>query len=78
MWHWLPLDHHNTAPHSLLPSHDQVDPNPGPRDPEENIEVHRVTVSELLRIMESGAMLPPSIATCYKALQGLRSRGMVI
>lgn len=55
----------------------QVDPNPGDRDIEEHIQVLRVPISELKRIMISGEMLLPSVTTCYLAFEVLQSRGLL-
>eukprot|EP00208_Stichococcus_sp_RCC1054_P007188 CAMPEP_0206141878 /NCGR_PEP_ID=MMETSP1473-20131121/14512_1 /ASSEMBLY_ACC=CAM_ASM_001109 /TAXON_ID=1461547 /ORGANISM="Stichococcus sp, Strain RCC1054" /LENGTH=269 /DNA_ID=CAMNT_0053536617 /DNA_START=306 /DNA_END=1115 /DNA_ORIENTATION=+ len=50
---------------------------PGQREAEEHIEVHRVTLKELRRIIRSGAMMVPSIAACHLALDELQLRGLI-
>lgn len=50
----------------------QEDEQPGIRDAEEFIEIHRVTVEQLRNIMVSGDMMLPSVTTCYLALDRLR------
>ena len=44
---------------------------------EEFIEVHRVGMGELRRLMASGDMLLPSVATCFLALDRLRCLGHI-
>ncbi|KAL6757253.1 hypothetical protein V8C86DRAFT_2629459 [Haematococcus lacustris] len=55
----------------------QVDPDPGARDAEEYIEVLRVPVPELRRLLVSGDMMLPSIVTANLALAVLESRGLL-
>lgn len=55
----------------------QADSAPGARDLEEFIEVHRMGLPELRRIMVGGDMLLPSVATCFLALDRLRELGLV-
>lgn len=50
----------------------QTDKKPGSRDPEEFIEIHRVSLGDLRRIMLSGEMLLPSVTTCFLALERLK------
>ncbi len=40
-------------------------------------QVHRVTVTELRRIIRSGAMMVPSVAACHIALDELQQRGLL-
>ena len=68
----LPLFH---LPHAALPL--QADPQPGDRDPEEHIQVLRVGLPELRRLMVSGDMMLPSITTCMLALQKLEALKLV-
>lgn len=44
---------------------------PGARDPEEFIEVHRIGIAQLRQLMVSGDMLLPSVSTCFMALDHL-------
>lgn len=60
-----------------LHSRAQADGAPGERDVEEFIEVHRVSLGELRRVMASGDMLLPSVATCFLALDRLRCLGHI-
>lgn len=41
------------------------------------IQVHRVALKELRRIIRSGAMMVPSIAACHLALDELQLRGLI-
>ena len=60
--------------HAMLP---QEDAKPGQRDAEEFIEIHRVDIAELQRLMVSGDMLLPSMSTCFMSLQRLASLGLL-
>eukprot|EP00892_Ulva_mutabilis_P003937 jgi/Ulvmu1/1915/UM012_0075.1 len=53
----------------------EVDPNPGPLDAEELLEVQRVSIPRLQEIMISGNMLLPALATCTMALARLKQLG---
>ncbi|GAB4819899.1 hypothetical protein N2152v2_006945 [Parachlorella kessleri] len=53
----------------------QPDAEPAPRDYEEFIEVLRVGIPELRRLMRSGDMMLPSVATCFWALDELAQLG---
>lgn len=53
------------------------DDDPGQREAEEHIEVHRVSIAELRRIIRSGLMMVPSIAACHVALDELSMRGLL-
>ena len=56
----------------------EPDPHPGARDAEEDIQVLRVSVSELKRMIRGGGdMMLHSIATSYMALDVLKERGLV-
>ena len=55
----------------------QVDQNPGSREAEELIEVQRLDIPELQKLMVSGNMLLPSVATCFMGLDNLRSQGLL-
>ena len=48
-----------------------LDENPGERDLEEFIQVVRVSIPELKKLMKSGAMMLPSVTTCYWAMEYL-------
>ena len=49
----------------------EVDSAPGQRDKEEFIQIVRVSIPELKKIMRSGEMLLPSVTTCWWALEHL-------
>ena len=49
----------------------EVDTQPGARDKEEYIQILRVSIPELRRIMKSGEMMLPSVSTCWWALEYL-------
>ncbi|XP_024537440.1 uncharacterized protein LOC112350151 [Selaginella moellendorffii] len=49
-----------------------IDPNPRPRDSEEYMEIVRVDLEELDKIMFSGQMMLPSIVTCSMGLRYLK------
>jgi hypothetical protein len=51
-----------------------LDEQPGKRDLEEYIQVVRVSIPELKKIMKSGAMMLPSVTTCYWAMDYLEER----
>ena len=55
----------------------EVDPDPGCRDTEERIEILKVGMSELRKIMRSGEMMLPSLTTCFLALEELQKRGLI-
>jgi len=57
----------------------EPDPNPGARDDaEEDIQVLRVPVSELKRMIRGGVdMMLPSITTSYMALEALQENGLL-
>jgi hypothetical protein len=48
-----------------------VDDQPGKRDLEEYIQVVRVSIPELKKIMKGGEMMLPSVTTCYWAMDYL-------
>lgn len=54
-----------------------MDESPDSRDPEEIIEVIRVSIPELRKIMMAGEMLPPSIITSYMAMNKLQEFGFL-
>ena len=53
----------------------QRDDSPGQRDAEEFIEVHRVDVSELRRMLVTHDMLRPSMTTSFLAFEKLQGLG---
>ena len=53
----------------------QRDDSPGQRDAEEFIEVHRVDVSELRRMLVTHDMLLPSMTTSFLAFEKLQGLG---
>ncbi|KAG1665097.1 hypothetical protein FOA52_007788 [Chlamydomonas sp. UWO 241] len=54
------------------------DPNPRARDAEEHLmHVHRVDYSEFLRLITSGNMMLPSIATAFLGMRELKRRGLL-
>lgn len=53
----------------------EVDAEPHPRDLEEFIEVSRVSIPALKKLMYGGDMMLPSIVTCSMALEYLESHG---
>ena len=53
----------------------QRDDSPGQRDAEEFIEVHRMDLSELRRMLTASDMLLPSMTTTFLACDKLRSMG---
>eukprot|EP00884_Botryococcus_braunii_P018786 jgi/Botrbrau1/5591/Bobra.97_2s0019.1 len=55
----------------------QTDEEPGARDEEEFIEIHRVGLGALRRLMQSGDMQLTSMVTCYLALDRLRDLGLI-
>ncbi|KAI7843822.1 hypothetical protein COHA_002720 [Chlorella ohadii] len=56
----------------------EADEAPGRRDHEElTIEVVRVGLPELRRLMLSGDMLLPSVTTCFLALERLQEQGLL-
>ncbi|GAX81409.1 hypothetical protein CEUSTIGMA_g8839.t1 [Chlamydomonas eustigma] len=57
----------------------EEDPHPGERDPEEDIQIVKVTISELKNMLSGGTvdMMLPSITTCYMALDVLKERGLL-
>lgn len=61
--------------HSYVCIDPQPDPDPGARDEEEYIQVVRVSLPELRRLMVGGDMLLPSVATCFLALEVLQQQG---
>ncbi|PRW56079.1 NUDIX hydrolase domain-like [Chlorella sorokiniana] len=64
--------------HSYLCIDPQPDEAPGRRDHEElTIEVVRVGLPELRRLMLSGDMLLPSVTTCFLALERLQQQGLL-
>eukprot|EP00897_Mesotaenium_endlicherianum_P000986 jgi/Mesen1/10889/ME000935S10227 len=56
------------------PEHDS---DPRPRDLEEFIEIHHVTIPELKKIMYSGDMMLPSVVTCAMAIEYLQEDGLL-
>uniref|UniRef100_A0A7S0WJV1 Nudix hydrolase domain-containing protein n=1 Tax=Chlamydomonas leiostraca TaxID=1034604 RepID=A0A7S0WJV1_9CHLO len=55
----------------------EADPTPGTRDAEEYIQVQRVPVSELRRLLVAGDMMLPSIVTAQMALAHLEAAGEI-
>ena len=53
----------------------QKDDTPGQRDAEEFIEVHRVDVAELKRMLTASDMLLPSMTSSYLAFDKLQILG---
>ena len=53
----------------------QKDSSPGKRDAEEFIEVHRLSIPELRKLLRTGDVMLPTISTCYMALDMLQERG---
>lgn len=49
----------------------EEDAHPGQRDGEEYIEIVKVSIQELKKLMKSGRMMLPSIATCWLAFEYL-------
>ena len=49
----------------------QADNNPGSRDSEEFIEIKRMKISEVKKLLRGGDMLLPSVTTCYWAFEWL-------
>lgn len=43
----------------------------------DDLQVHRVTISQLKRILRSRQMMLPSVCTCYYALDELAERGLL-
>ena len=53
----------------------QADADPGDRDAEEFIEVHRVSVPQLRQLLAHADVLLPTMTTCYMALDRLAQLG---
>ncbi len=45
------------------------------RDAEEFIEVHRLSIPELRKLLRTGDVMLPTISTCYMALEMLLEMG---
>ena len=56
----------------------QKDESPGQRDAEEFMEVHRVDLGELSRMLTGADMLLPSITTSFLAFDKLQSLGRLV
>lgn len=54
----------------------QTDANPGSRDSEEFIEIKRMKISEVKKLLRCGDMLLPSVTTCYWAFEWLEENYM--
>jgi hypothetical protein len=56
----------------------EEDPHPGERDAEEDIQIVKVTISELKAMLTGSVdMMLPSITTCYMAIDILKERGVL-
>lgn len=53
----------------------QPDANPGERDAEEVIELHRVTVERFRELLYSGDVMLPSMTTGFMGLDWLKENG---
>lgn len=55
----------------------QPDQDPGARDDEEFIEVHRVGTTQLREMLTSADMLLPSLTSSFLALERLQQMGQL-